>query len=211
MSNKPDYNTDHPSTLYEAGVLGGEAVGIDLETIRPLRGAQSIFMAAKNGQRGRKLVVIKVIPDDKSREPRNGRREARLLAKLSHPNIISLLNAYLDSPSANWLTGRITLFLPHYPHTLRQLLDSPRFVPGADDQLKFDNYTASIAWQLVSATAYLHERSISHRDINPSNIVISEEGRPLLIDFGIAVEPGDEKEGEQHFEVGTGQVPSSSF
>jgi serine/threonine protein kinase len=95
--------------------------------------------------------------------------------------------------------------MPLYPFTLRQLLDSPAFVPTQQPET-FVTLSHSIAAQLVSATAYLHSQSISHRDINPSNIVIAESGRPLLIDFGIAVELGDEKEGEQHFEIGTGQV-----
>lgn len=100
------------------------------------------------------------------------------------------------------MNPRLTLFTPYYPYSLRQLLDNPSFIP--DHFPSFNDLAHSIARQLLSAIAYLHEIRISHRDINPSNIVLSQDGRPILIDFGIAVEPEDEQKGSQHFEVGTG-------
>ena len=100
------------------------------------------------------------------------------------------------------MNPRLTLFTPYYPYSLRQLLDNPSFIP--DHFPSFSDLAHSIAHQLLSATAYLHEIRITHRDINPSNIVLSQDGQPILIDFGIAVEPEDEQKGSQHFEVGTG-------
>jgi len=100
------------------------------------------------------------------------------------------------------MNPRLTLFTPYYPYTLRQLLDNPSFVP--EHFPSFAKLSNSIARQLLSATDYLHERKISHRDINPSNIVLTQYGRAILIDFGIAVEADDEEPGSQHFEVGTG-------
>ncbi|BGP66068.1 hypothetical protein NBRC10512_001594 [Rhodotorula toruloides] len=213
----PDYNVDDPPTLLEAGVLQGRAIGIDLATIRPFEG-RPIFLAdlARCGSsndrshvarwlRGgvHSVVAIKAIEEDRSRIPRDGRREARLLAKLNHPNILSLHNAYA-TPASDLSIPRITLFTPYYPHTFRELLASPRFTPHVLDAPDFQTLAESLAFQLLSAVSYLHGHGIAHRDINPNNLVLSEGGRLVLIDFGIAIEAEDEEPGSMFFEVGTG-------
>ncbi|BGP35504.1 hypothetical protein JCM10296v2_007342 [Rhodotorula toruloides] len=213
----PDYNVDNPSTLLEAGVLQGRAVGIDLSTIRPFEG-RPIFLAnlarcgssndesnAARKLRGglRSAVAIKAVEEDRSRIPRDGRREARLLAKLAHPNVLSLLNAYA-TPASDLSVPRITLFTPYYPRTFRDLLASPRFTPHELESPDFQTLAESLAFQLLSAISYLHDQGIAHRDINPNNLVLSEGGRLVLIDFGIAIETKDEEPGSMFFEAGTG-------
>ncbi|GAA5872236.1 hypothetical protein JCM1840_004104 [Sporobolomyces johnsonii] len=220
MTSEPDYNQDHPPTLFVAGSLRGEAVHLDLSSIRPCGDGRHVFVARSTRPAVKHLlaggetdtVAIKVVDDDKSRQPRNGRREAQLLANLSHANVVSLLNAYLAPPSPSSPTPRLTLFTPVYPFTLLDLLNSPSFVPETDP-LSFTTLAHSLSYQLLSAVSHLHERGIAHRDINPANIVLSAEGRAVLIDFGIAVEAGDETDGEMHFEVGTGsyRVPELVF
>lgn len=64
-------------------------------------------------------------------------------------------------------------------------------------------------YQAISAVNYLHTKhQIAHRDIAPSNFVLSTHGRLILIDFGISIRGGtrerDEARGEMYFEVGTG-------
>jgi hypothetical protein len=93
----PEYNVDHAPTLLEAGTFGGRAIGIDQSTIRPLEG-RPIFLAnlgtagklhAASKLRGgvEATVAVKVVEEDRSRIPRDGRREARLLARLAHPSV----------------------------------------------------------------------------------------------------------------------------
>ncbi|BGP03617.1 CMGC/CDK protein kinase [Rhodotorula toruloides ATCC 204091] len=213
----PDYNVDNPPTLLEAGTLQGRAIGIDMSTIRPFEG-RPIFLAnlalrgslddmseaAGKMRRGvHPVVAIKAVEEDRSRVPRDGRREARLLAKLDHPNILSLLNAYATAAS-ELSVPRITLFTPYYPHTFRELLASHSFTPSVLDSPDFQTLAESLAFQLLSAVSYLHDQGIAHRDINPNNLVLSEGGRLVLIDFGIATGASDEQPGSMFFEVGTG-------
>lgn len=141
-----------------------------------------------------------------------------LLQLPEHPprlaQILALLNAYLSPPSPFSSTRRLTLFTPLYPHSLRSLLSSPLFVPSTSG---FTRLSHALAVQLFEAVEYLHERGVAHRDVGPGNVVLSGEGRAVLIDFGIAVDEKEEevaeKDGERYFEVGTGCVilPSLLF
>lgn len=82
--------------------------------------------------------------------------------------------------------------MPFVLYSLKDILDNPRFVPSTGDGLMqpdlFDAITKSLAAQILSALAYLHDpaRGIAHRDIKPSNILIDPNGTVKLIDFGIA-------------------------
>ena len=60
---------------------------------------------------------------------------------------------------------------------------------------------------MCQAVAYLSMKSIAHRDISPSNWMIGEEGRIVLIDFGVvwtANNPGEEGSTNLEYELGTG-------
>src|SRR5262249_49535188 len=57
--------------------------------------------------------------------------------------------------------------------------------------MSFEHAAAWIVAQLVEGLHHAHQRGILHRDINPSNILTSSEGQPLLLDFNLA-QDGDE-------------------
>ncbi|GAA5932695.1 hypothetical protein JCM3775_002211 [Rhodotorula graminis] len=210
MATPPDYNHDNPPTLLVAGTLQGRAVDVDTSSIHPCEGRPILLATLRPGRAldllcggVARTAAIKTTEDDHTRVPRNPRREALLLAKLHHPNILSLLNAYLSEPTRASPIPRVTLFTPYYPHTLPDLLVSPAFTLGASPST-FPALASSLAYQFVAAVAHLHDLGIAHRDINPANVVLSARGRLVLIDLGIAVEAGAEKAGEMHFEIGTG-------
>jgi serine/threonine protein kinase len=99
-------------------------------------------------------------------------REARALASLTHPNIGQLFD-YGETE------GRPFLVLEYLPGgTLEQRLSAGRPLPDAE--------TRAIAAGIAAGLEHAHARGIVHRDLKPANVIFDDEGRPKLVDFGIA-------------------------
>jgi serine/threonine protein kinase len=97
-------------------------------------------------------------------------REAKSLAKLTHPNIVKV-HDYGDHEGSPYL---VLEYLPG--GTLKQALGKP--IPWQD--------ALQLLLPIARGLAYAHQRGIIHRDVKPANILITESGEPLLSDFGIA-------------------------
>src|SRR5262249_35885258 len=98
-------------------------------------------------------------------------REARALARLSHPNIIAVYDF--------GQSGEQSYFIMEYVEgtNLRQRLRAARLTPAE---------VLHIALQVCDALQYAHEEGIVHRDIKPENILLDKRGRVKIADFGIA-------------------------
>lgn len=96
--------------------------------------------------------------------------EAKALAKLNHPNIVSVID-YGDYQGTPWLVMKYM-----EGGTVRQFTGKVMPPPEA----------ARLLAPIASALAYAHSKDIVHRDVKPSNILISQAGYPMLSDFGIA-------------------------
>jgi WD40 repeat protein/tRNA A-37 threonylcarbamoyl transferase component Bud32 len=97
-------------------------------------------------------------------------REAKALARLNHPNIVGVI----DYGNHN---GSPFLVMPFIPSgTLKEKLGKPIHYADA----------AQILTPIARALAYAHAEDIVHRDVKPSNILITRSGEPVLTDFGIA-------------------------
>ena len=97
-------------------------------------------------------------------------REAKALARLNHPNIVGIIDygEYNGSPY---------LVMPFIPcGTLKEKMEKP--IPYAE--------AAQILVPVARALAYAHGEQIIHRDVKPTNILITRSGEPVLTDFGIA-------------------------
>ena len=103
------------------------------------------------------------------------RREGRTAASLSHPNIVQVYDA-----GEGEYEGRETSYIVM------------EYVPGGDLKALIDGRGALSGGDLsrlseaAAGLAHAHERGVIHRDVKPHNILLHENGRPKLSDFGIA-------------------------
>ncbi|MBC7999164.1 MAG: serine/threonine protein kinase, partial [Leptolyngbya sp.] len=103
-------------------------------------------------------------------------REARLLLKLDHPQIARILDHFLEN-------GRDYLVIEFVPgHTLRQMVTKR----GPLDETQ----AIGLILQLAGVLEYLHTQSpgVLHRDISPDNLILRDDGKLVVIDFGAANE-----------------------
>ena len=98
-------------------------------------------------------------------------REAQLLARLSHPNIVTVY----DFGQSGGFYYLMMEFVDGV--NLRQAIRSEHFTP---------EQTLSIVPKICEALQYAHEEGVLHRDIKPENILLDTKGRVKIADFGIA-------------------------
>jgi len=118
-------------------------------------------------------VAIKLLREDG--DPRSIARfkqEAQILARLHHPNVVTVFDTGVDGGE-----GFIVMELVEGP-TLRELLDREgRLAPER---------AAEIASALASALGFAHGHGVIHRDMKPANVLFMSDGRVKLADMGIA-------------------------
>jgi serine/threonine protein kinase len=99
-------------------------------------------------------------------------REARVLAELSHPNIVALYD-FVKTESQMYL---VLEYIRGF--SLAEVLaKKPRLRPEV---------VAGIGVEVARALAHAHERAVVHRDVKPANVLLTREGGVKLVDFGIA-------------------------
>ena len=120
-----------------------------------------------------RYVAIKVLPEFLASEEgftERFQQEAQAVAKLRHPNILAVFD-YGDFEGTAYIVNEFV-----DGGTLSDQLGSP---------LPMD-YVANSLMPIASALDYAHSRSILHRDIKPTNILMTMDGTPVLGDFGLA-------------------------
>ena len=121
-----------------------------------------------------RYVALKVLRDELARDQQfvaRFRQEALAAANLNHPNI---LHVY-DAGAAN---GKYFIAMAYVDGgTLKELIHQGVIEPAR---------AVSITIQLAEALDHAHNQGLIHRDVKPSNVLMTRDGRPLLTDFGIA-------------------------
>lgn len=120
------------------------------------------------------------------------RVEARILARLDHPNIVPVFDVeHLED-------GRLLI--------VSKFIDGKNFAQLLREGLIEISATVRLIATLADALHYAHLQGLVHRDIKPANILLDRSGRPYLTDFGLALREEDYGKGPQG--VGTLQYMS---
>ncbi|HXV64691.1 MAG TPA: protein kinase [Vicinamibacteria bacterium] len=119
-------------------------------------------------------VALKVLPAEMASSPERlerFRREAKVLAALDHPGIVTVYSVE-ESDGVHFLTMQLVegepleRMIPHGGLPLERILE--------------------IAIALAEALAAAHDKGIVHRDLKPANVMITGDGRVMILDFGLA-------------------------
>ncbi|MCP4046757.1 MAG: protein kinase, partial [Gammaproteobacteria bacterium] len=98
--------------------------------------------------------------------------EARIVAALDHPNVVKVLRYFEANGTAYFL-------MPYYQgQPLQNLLESGGAFNREDAK--------ALMLPLMDALEYIHEQAVVHQDISPANIYMTQNGSPVLLDFGVA-------------------------
>lgn len=120
-----------------------------------------------------KLVALKV-PHKQNQDQSELAAEAKLMAPLSHPNIVSVLTADQDNES-----GVFFIVMEYVEgESLADLLTREGNVPEAQ--------AVTWAMQVCSAVAYAHKHNVIHRDLRPSNVLLTKDKIAKVVDFSIS-------------------------
>jgi len=121
-----------------------------------------------------RFVALKILSPEKQSDPQFAERferEARALAWLTHPNIVTVY----DFGEAQGIFFLLMEFVDGM--TLRKLLQARRLASAE---------ALAIVPQICQALQYAHEQGVIHRDIKPENILLDKKGQVKIADFGIA-------------------------
>jgi serine/threonine protein kinase len=143
------------------------------------RGGMGFVFKARQPHLDR-FVALKLLPEKLARDARfteRFNREGRVLARLNHPNIVTVY----DFGMTEHFYYLVMEFVDGV--NLRQAMQAGRFLPGE---------ALAIVPKICEALQYAHAQGILHRDIKPANILLDSRGHVKIADFGIAKLVGEE-------------------
>ena len=150
-----------------------------LKLVEPIgRGAFGQVYRARDTRLDRD-VALKLLPAHSGGETRASSiiEEGRLLAQVRHPNVVTI-------HGAERIGGQIGLWMELVKgRTLEQILEQGRRFTVTE--------AVEIGIQLCGAIAAVHDAGLLHRDIKSHNVMLADEGRLVLMDFGTGRELGD--------------------
>jgi len=138
------------------------------------RGGMGAVWLAQDEILGRQVALkrIGMFPGGSAPDLARAEREAKLAAKLNHPHVVAVFD-FVSDGDAQWLVMEYVDGV-----TLAELSKKRRGLEP--DQ------AAPIIRQAAEALAAAHQAGIVHRDVKPSNILVTSDGTAKLTDFGIA-------------------------
>jgi len=161
----------------------GETIGgCVLEAVLGRGGAGTVF-AARQIEPAR-AVAVKVLRTAQTRlgHIRRFQTEALALARLEHPSIIRIY--------ASGVTRRESVELPYI--VMERIESGEDFVSWARRPGRTHREIAALLAGVCDGMQHGHSRGLMHRDLKPSNVLVASDGRPRVIDFGVARILGDD-------------------
>jgi eukaryotic-like serine/threonine-protein kinase len=145
------------------------------------RGGMGRVWRAHDERLDRDVAIKEIVPPPGLTDPEGVRRrtlrEARAAARLSHPGVVQVFDV-LEVDGGTWI---VMEFVPC--RSLQEVL-------AADGRLP-PRRVAQIGLELVAALRAASRAGVEHRDVKPANVLLADDGRVLLTDFGIATIEGD--------------------
>ena len=172
----------------------GERLGVwKLDGVLGAGGSGAVFLAHRDDDSGQRAAVKRLRARwDGSVQALRFLQERRILASLSHPNIPRLIDHGLDDDMRPWFALELVEGVPITQWADRQALDPAHRI--------------ALFLRVCEAVQHAHARFVVHRDLKPANILVTGEGHPMVLDFGVAKRL-DLVEGQTHTGLMAGFTP----
>lgn len=162
-------------SAFHSGALAGHRIGVyRLEEEVGRGGMGTVYRAVRDDDEFRMVVAIKIVSRgmDTDTVLRRFRIERQILASLDHPNIARILDGG-STPSG-------------LPYFVMEYVDGLPLTEFCDSRRLTVTERLRLFRKVCDAVAYAHRNYVVHRDLKPGNILVTSEGVPKLLDFGIA-------------------------
>lgn len=166
-------------------LTGSEPIGpYQLRQLIGEGGSGSVYLAERQHDGYTQRVALKLLrvgvrdPVEKARF----QREQRILARLAHPNIARLLDAGISEDGVPWFA--------------MEYIDGAPLLAWCNERQLDIRARITLYLKVCAAVEAAHRALIVHRDLKPANILVSRDGEPKLLDFGIAKLLDDSERGD---------------
>lgn len=158
-----------------AGTRTGTRIGpYRVERLLGHGGMGAVYLASRDDEHYAKQVAIKVVPSglDHAAMLERFRQERQILARLEHPYIARLLDGGATETGA--------------PYIVMEYVQGEPVDKWCEERRLDVRARIELFRKVCEAISYAHRQLVVHRDLKPGNILVTEDGTPRLLDFGIA-------------------------
>lgn len=205
-------DSDFGETIAEHDLVGQKLGDFEVLSLIGTGGMGAVFLARQSSlDREVALKVISDVSGARKRTLERFKREAKVLAKISHPNIVSIYEVgeqgpysyfameYIKGVSLDKILGNIRnansddkasevmrQCLQAQASTYEHKQEKDDSANGAEIDTDYIVTVSRMIINIASALDYAHSKGVLHRDVKPSNILIDSDGTAKLVDFGLA-------------------------
>lgn len=137
-------------------------------------GMGAVYLAERTDGEFAQTVALKIVRQTivQSDLEDRFRQERQILASLNHPNIAKLLDGGISDLGE--------------PYFVMEFVEGKPILEFADDHRLSIKARLSLFLKVCSAVSFAHRELVIHRDIKPLNLLVTRDGEPMLLDFGLA-------------------------